>query len=154
MKIADFGFAIQLTKEKQRRKSTVGTPAWMAPELISKIEYDEKVDVWSTGIIAVELAEGEPPYLRMPALRAMFMISNREPYQINPTKWSPQFCDFVNRALKKVPQERASCAELLNHPFIKLADDQARQEFRYLVNNRKQQAMDELFKQAGQAKKN
>jgi serine/threonine protein kinase len=65
VKIADFGFATQLTQEKARRKSVVGTPAWMAPELILKTNYNDGVDVWSTGIIAIELAEGEPPHLRM-----------------------------------------------------------------------------------------
>lgn len=117
----------------------------MAPELISKLEYDEKVDVWSTGIIAVELAEGEPPYLRLPPLKAMFMISNRDPYQINPAQWSPEFCEFVKLSLKKAPAERASSLQLLQHPFIKKADDMARQEFRSMVNNKKQQTMEQLF---------
>lgn len=65
IKIADFGFAIQLTKEMRKRTSFVGTPAWMAPELIQSSKYDEKVDIWSIGIIALELAEGDPPYIQV-----------------------------------------------------------------------------------------
>jgi p21-activated kinase 2 len=79
IKIADFGFAIQLTKERLNRKSVVGTPAWMAPELIKKEDYDEKVDIWSLGMVAIELCDGEPPYLRMPHLKAMHNIVSKEP---------------------------------------------------------------------------
>ena len=76
VKIADFGYAIQLTKDRMKRKTVVGTPAWMAPELIQKIDYDEKVDIWSLGMVAIEMCEGEPPYLRMPHFRAMHCIVN------------------------------------------------------------------------------
>jgi p21-activated kinase 2 len=79
VKIADFGFAIQLTKDKLKRKSVVGTPAWMAPELIKKEDYDEKVDIWSIGMVAIELCEGEPPFLRMPHLKAMHNIVSKPP---------------------------------------------------------------------------
>lgn len=82
IKIADFGFAIQLTEEKDKRNEVVGTPAWMAPELILRKKYDEKVDVWSLGVIAIELAEGEPPHLRMKPLKAMYKISSTDPYQL------------------------------------------------------------------------
>lgn len=75
VKIGDFGFATQLTKEKENRSSIVGTPAWMAPELVRKMKYDEKVDIWSVGIILVELCEGEPPYLKLPHLKAMYLIA-------------------------------------------------------------------------------
>ena len=95
VKVADFGFAIQLTREKANRKSVVGTPAWMAPELIKKESYNEAVDVWSVGIIAVELVEGEPPYLRSPPLKAMYFISTKDAYRLNKTKYSPEVCDFV-----------------------------------------------------------
>lgn len=71
----------------------------MAPELIMKKEYDEKVDVWSTGIIAIELAEGEPPNLRMQPLKAMYMITSKDAPRLNNEKWSPEFCDFVEKCL-------------------------------------------------------
>lgn len=82
VKIADFGFAAQLTKEKQKRTSVVGTPAWMAPELILKSRYDEKVDIWSLGIILVELCEGYPPYYEMSALKKMYLITSNEPHKL------------------------------------------------------------------------
>lgn len=88
IKIADFGFATQLTAERQHRKSVVGTPAWMAPELILKKDYDEKVDIWSVGIIALELADGEPPYLRIPPLKAMYMISTQPPARLEDPRHS------------------------------------------------------------------
>ena len=69
MKIADFGFAVGLTAEADKRKSVVGTPYWMAPELIRGQQYGEKVDVWSLGITAIEMADLEPPYLDEPPLR-------------------------------------------------------------------------------------
>jgi serine/threonine protein kinase len=99
IKVADFGFAIQLTKEQKNRKSVVGTPAWMAPELIKKEPYNELVDVWSVGVIAVELAEGEPPFLRMPPLKAMYFISTKDPHRLNKMKFSPAYCDFVEKCL-------------------------------------------------------
>lgn len=118
IKVADFGFAIQLTKEQKNRKSVVGTPAWMAPELIKKEMYNELVDVWSVGVIAVELAEGEPPFLRLPALKAMYFISTKDAYRLNKMKFSENYCDFVARCLEKDIKKRWSIRQLLKHPFI------------------------------------
>ena len=71
---ADFGFAAQLTETQQKRNTVVGTPYWMAPELIEGHDYDAKVDVWSLGIMIREMAEGEPPYMEFPTARALFLI--------------------------------------------------------------------------------
>lgn len=71
----------------------------MAPELILKKDYDASVDVWSTAIIAIELADGEPPHLRMQPLKAMYMISSKDPPRLDANKWSNEFCDFIEKAL-------------------------------------------------------
>lgn len=120
VKIADFGFAIQLTKDKLNRKSIVGTPAWMAPELVKKDQYDQKVDIWSLGIVAYELIEGEPPYLRIPHLKAMYFIVSKPPPTVKGV--SKQLQDFVESCLKTNPKERLDSLSLLNHSFIKKSE--------------------------------
>ena len=74
VKLADFGFAVSLTKTVSTRNSVVGTPYWMAPELIRGLQYNAKVDVWSMGITAIEMAEYDPPYMKEPPLRALMLI--------------------------------------------------------------------------------
>ena len=106
IKIGDFGYALQFTKEKTTSKELAGTPAWMAPELIRKEEYTESVDIWSLGIILVELCEGEPRYLRMKPIIAMVMIASKPPENI--AGGSSDMRNFLNRCLKKDPNERAS----------------------------------------------
>ena len=118
VKIADFGFAIQLARPDQTVKDVVGTPYWMAPELIRGYDYSFPVDIWSLGILAIELAEGNPPFIDLPALRAVFLIVTQPPHQINKDIWSKQFCDFVAKCLAKDPAERPSAEELLKHPFV------------------------------------
>jgi serine/threonine protein kinase len=80
VKIADFGYAAQLTEKKRKRNTIVGTPYWMAPELIRGQSYDVKVDLWSLGIMVMEMAEGEPPYMDFPPLRALFLITTKVLY--------------------------------------------------------------------------
>jgi len=119
VKIADFGFAAQLTTKKQKRKTVVGTPYWMAPELIQGLDYDAKVDIWSLGIMAMECMEGEPPYMDYPPLRALFMITTTGvPELKEPTKWSTHIKHFLNICLQREPTSRPSATELLQHPFI------------------------------------
>lgn len=119
IKIADFGFAVNLTSEQDKRKSVVGTPYWMAPELIRGQEYDEKVDVWSMGITAMEMAELEPPYLDEPPLRALLMITtNGTPKFKSPQTWSAEFKDYVSKSCDVEMATRPSCATLLRHPFM------------------------------------
>lgn len=123
VKIADFGFAVGLSEEADKRKSVVGTPFWMAPELIRGSEYDGKVDVWSLGITALEMAEGEPPYLKELPLRALFLIASAAsgPALREPHSWSQAFNGFLARALDPNPATRATAEELLKHPFIATA---------------------------------
>lgn len=100
VKIADFGFAVGLTQENQKRKSIVGTPYWMAPELIRGNEYDEKVDVWSMGITAIEMADGEPPWIHLQVMKALLqIISGDSPIVKEPSKWSNEFLDFLSNCL-------------------------------------------------------
>ena len=89
VKLADFGYAIQLTSNMPMRKSKVGTVCWMAPELIKgKVGYDFKVDIWSLGIFAYELAQGEPPYINEPQTRVLYNICHNDPPKIKNKKWS------------------------------------------------------------------
>jgi serine/threonine protein kinase len=105
-----------------KRKSKVGTICWMAPEMIKgKEKYDAKVDVWSLGIFAIEMAEGEPPYIHEQQKRILFNILNNEVQPIS-GKWSLDFRDFVQKCTTKDPEKRYSCAELLEHPFLRNAD--------------------------------
>ena len=114
VKIADFGFAVALSAELNKRKSVVGTPFWMAPELIRGLEYDGKVDVWSLGITALEMADGEPPHLNEPPLRALFMIATSPaPTLKSPARWTPHFVDFLQQALEPEPARRATAEALL-----------------------------------------
>ncbi|EFC38561.1 predicted protein [Naegleria gruberi] len=122
IKLADFGFCVELSTKKEKHKSTVGTPFWMAPEVIRAIEYGPNVDIWSLGIMALEMAEGEPPLIELPVLRALFIIATQGPPTLKePHKWSANFSDFLSRCLVKDPMERASSSELLEHPFLKIA---------------------------------
>jgi len=123
-KIADFGYAAQLTQEKAKRFTIVGTPYWMAPELIRGQNYDQKVDIWSLGIMVMEMAEGDPPYMDFPPLRALFLITTKGiPGLKHPEKWTTEFKDFVAQCLEKDAENRPTADQLLFHPFIvKYAD--------------------------------
>jgi len=122
VKIADFGYAAQLTQEKRKRNTIVGTPYWMAPELIRGQNYDTKVDVWSLGIMIMEMAEGEPPYMEFPPLRALFLITTKGiPDLKEPRKWSQPFQQFVSLCLEKDPEKRPDANQLLQHPFLQAA---------------------------------
>lgn len=100
----------------------MGTPFWMAPELIQGAGYGVAVDVWSAGITALEMAEGEPPYFHDPPLKALLKIHSAPvPQLIDPSRWSNKFKSFLKFALEKDVSKRATVKELLMHPFMQEA---------------------------------
>jgi len=121
-KLADFGVSAKLTHTFQRKNTMVGSPYWMAPEVISqkkKEGYDAKTDIWSLGITAIELAEGKPPLFDIASLRVIFLIPARDPPTLkDQKKWSHEFNDFIATCLQKDPEKRPSSVELLKHPFV------------------------------------
>ncbi|GAQ86025.1 Serine Threonine protein kinase [Klebsormidium nitens] len=119
VKLGDFGVAAQLTRTMSKRNTFIGTPHWMAPEVIQESRYDGKVDVWALGISAIEMAEGLPPRSNIHPMRVIFMIS-REPAPMleDKEKWSLLFHDWVAKCLAKDPRVRPTAQALLQHKFI------------------------------------
>lgn len=138
VKLADFGSAGLLSGT---RHTTIGTPYWMAPEVISGDSYDSKADIWSFGIMLIEIAEGEPPLYFLSKDQVMFQIMTRDPPRLTDVstsddeetspdgapkqkvqrRWSSEFHHFLSRCLVKDPNQRASVEELLQHPWLQKA---------------------------------
>lgn len=116
VKLADFGVACSL-ESRNKAFSFAGTPFWMAPEVIKEAGYDEKCDIWSLGITAIEIAHGEPPYFELNPQRVIMLIPQNSPPSLE-GNFSAQFKDFVKQCLVKDPAERPSTQQLLLHPFI------------------------------------
>ncbi|CAF4468131.1 unnamed protein product, partial [Rotaria magnacalcarata] len=125
VKLTDFGFCAQLANTESLRTTMVGTPYWMSPEVIKKLKYDKKVDIWSLGILVIEMIDGSPPYINEQPFRAMCKIAmQEEPPSISPesqARISNDAQNFLKRCLTIDPRQRADTTELLAHPFIKHA---------------------------------
>uniref|UniRef100_A0A2K6V8J8 Myosin-IIIa n=1 Tax=Saimiri boliviensis boliviensis TaxID=39432 RepID=A0A2K6V8J8_SAIBB len=124
VKLVDFGVSAQLTSTRHRRNTSVGTPFWMAPEVIAceqqlDTTYDARCDTWSLGITAIELGDGDPPLADLHPMRALFKIPRNPPPKLRqPELWSAEFNDFISKCLTKDYEKRPTVSDLLQHKFI------------------------------------
>ena len=123
VKLVDFGGAAVLTKEQSKRNSLVGTPHWMAPELIRRIPYNDSVDIWSLGITVLEMAEGVPPFADISdGMKVMLkIVTDCAPFFQDPFSWSEDFQNFLGAMLEKDPANRMSATQLSQHKFLQRA---------------------------------
>uniref|UniRef100_A0A6Q2ZID0 non-specific serine/threonine protein kinase n=1 Tax=Esox lucius TaxID=8010 RepID=A0A6Q2ZID0_ESOLU len=146
--LADFGVSAKNTKTLQRRDSFIGTPYWMAPEVVmcetSKDRpYDYKADIWSLGVTLIELAQVEPPNHEMNPMRVLLKIAKAEPPTLmQPSKWSPEFSDFLRKCLDKNVDNRWNVAQLLQHPFVSTVTDS--RPLRELIAEAKAEVYEEI----------
>ncbi|XP_071316635.1 serine/threonine-protein kinase 10 [Trachinotus anak] len=148
IKLADFGVSAKNTKTLQRRDSFIGTPYWMAPEVVmcetmKDAPYDYKADIWSLGITLIELAQIEPPHHELNPMRVLLKIAKSEPPNLEqPHKWSQEFKDFLKKALDKNTETRPTAAQLMEHPFVRSVT--SNRPLRELVAEAKAEVMEEI----------
>ncbi|XP_014841165.1 PREDICTED: serine/threonine-protein kinase 10-like [Poecilia mexicana] len=148
VKLADFGVSAKNTKTLQRRDSFIGTPYWMAPEVVmcetSKDRpYDYKADIWSLGVTLIELAQVEPPNHEMNPMRVLLKIAKSDPPTLmQPSRWSPEFSDFLKRCLDKNLDSRWTAAQLLQHSFVSTVTDS--RPLRELIAEAKAEVTEEI----------
>uniref|UniRef100_A0A672ZUZ4 non-specific serine/threonine protein kinase n=1 Tax=Sphaeramia orbicularis TaxID=375764 RepID=A0A672ZUZ4_9TELE len=146
--LADFGVSAKNTKTLQRRDSFIGTPYWMAPEVVmcetSKDRpYDYKADIWSLGVTLIELAQIEPPNHEMNPMRVLLKIAKSDPPTLmQPSRWSPEFSDFLKRCLDKNVDNRWTAPQLLQHPFVSSVMDN--RPLRELIAEAKAEVTEEI----------
>lgn len=122
VKLSDFGFCAQVSDQVPKRRSLVGTPYWLSPEIISRQDYGPEVDIWSMGIMIMEMVDGEPPFYNEPPIQAMKRIRDMPPPKLqNHSRISPALDNFLSRMLIKDPSKRATARDLLQHPFLQQA---------------------------------
>lgn len=122
VKLSDFGFCAQVSDQVPKRRSLVGTPYWLSPEIISRQSYGPEVDIWSMGIMIMEMVDGEPPFYNEPPIQAMKRIRDMPPPKLqNQSRISSYLDNFLSRMLIKDPSQRATARELLQHPFLEQA---------------------------------
>jgi serine/threonine protein kinase len=136
IKLGDFGFCAQLTSDKYTRYTFVGTPCWMAPELVANLGYGMKVDIWALGIIILELTEGNPPYVAENPMNSMLKITSMPaPRLRSKSKWSKNLRNFLTSCLQKDPEERSSSEDLMKHPFITSYENVSKEEWARYVRD-------------------
>lgn len=122
VKLSDFGFCAQVSAQVPKRRSLVGTPYWLSPEIISRQSYGPEVDIWSMGIMVMEMVDGEPPFYNELPIQAMKKIRDMPPPKLqNQSRISPYLDSFLSKMVIKDPTQRATAKELLQHPFLQQA---------------------------------
>ncbi|XP_044153394.1 LOW QUALITY PROTEIN: STE20-like serine/threonine-protein kinase [Bufo gargarizans] len=148
VKLADFGVSAKNTRTLQRRDSFIGTPYWMAPEVVmcetSKDKpYDFKADVWSLGVTLIEMAQIEPPHHELNPMRVLLKIAKSEPPTLaQPSRWSRDFNDFLRKCLEKNLDARWTTVQLLQHPFVSVVH--SNKPLRELIAEAKAEVLEEV----------